>query len=87
MPVLLLYEITYLPWSSKLYVAQHIENGCGLLILLILEVLLMDTRVPVAWNRTLVMVKKALCSKVRVVVHRAPSSSSCAPLLEAAGQL
>ena len=46
--MLLLYEITYLSWSSKLYVAQHIENGCGLLILLILEVLLMDTRVPVA---------------------------------------
>ena len=47
MPVLLLYETKYLSWSSKLYVAQHIENGCGLLILLILEVLLMDTRVPI----------------------------------------
>ena len=43
----LLYETKYLSWSSKLYVAQYIENGCGLLIFLILEVLLMDTRVPV----------------------------------------
>ena len=47
MPVLLLYETKYLSWSSKLYVAQHIENGCGLLIFLILEALVMDTRVPV----------------------------------------
>ena len=45
--MLLLYETKYLSWSSKLYVAQHIENGCGLLILLILEALLMDTRVPI----------------------------------------
>ena len=45
--MLLLYEIKYLSWSSKLYVAQHIENGCGLLIFLILEALLMDIRVPV----------------------------------------
>ena len=33
------------------------------------------------------MVKQALCSKARVVVRRAPSSSSCAPLLDVAGQL
>ena len=46
MPVLLLYEIKYLSWSSKLYVAQHIENGCGLLIFLLLEALLMDTNIP-----------------------------------------
>ena len=45
--MLLLYETKYLSWSSKLYVAQQIENGCGLLIFLILEALLMDTRVPV----------------------------------------
>ena len=32
------------------------------------------------------MVMQALCSKARVVVRRAPSSS-CVPLLEAAGQL
>ena len=50
MPVLLLYETKYLSWSSELYVAQYIENienGCGLLIFLILEALLMDTRILV----------------------------------------